>query len=574
MRSFILYSLLLITGIAQAGTSAVVYVGSDQSCDHSSITAASFQEPATDLLEIRVPKNYVLTGLELFDDRNTILRGGYDTCTDSTVSGKTVLTGTGTGPIFVATVGTSTSTLTELSLINLEISGGNSTDNGGVVNLIGSWDLRLNNTSLLNNNSNRYGGAIAIQPNDDANVLTPKVSIYGNSILSNNSAVNGGAIACEGGGAISVWKSQLAFNEAQINGGAVFVHNGCKFYQYGAGLFQGILFNTAGQSGGGISASNDSLIYINSNVFNAGSALVSSNSAPNGGGIFVSGESRLEALDAMINNNTATITGGGIRSTAGHISIRRTRPGAQCHNEVRCSTVSSNSVSSTEPAYGGGGAIATFGGTLEIKGTYIENNSANYGSAIRARYMPFDFDSNFTMVGNVVAKNRNAPQVVYLDESSAEIAFTTFVDNEDMARVIEMSYPSTSADGNEVLISGSIFDHPGSTIPSAVLTTSGQPPTGDCNRNEPNSIGDDLVGQSRSGTGLVAYEDRTGGDYRLENFSTYVDYCDSSFMGLLSDVSANGLPKPVDNTISNVHGTYDLGGLERYDFDLIFKDNF
>ncbi len=573
MQIIILCGLLFMTAVSQAGTTIVATVGADPSCDYSSITAASFQAPTSELLEIRVPKNYSLTGLELLADRNTTLRGGYDTCSDTTISGKTVLTGTGSSAIFVVVEGTSTTTLTRLSLINLEISGGNSNSNGGVLSLTGSWDLVLNNTSLLHNHSNQVGGAIAIQPASDVNVLAPKVSIYGNSILSNNTAVNGGAIACDGQGSVSVWKSQLAFNDAEMNGGAVFVNNGCKFYQYGGGLFQGILLNTAGQSGGGIAASNDSLVYINSNVFNAGAAFVSSNSAANGGGIFVSGGSRLEALDALINNNSATITGGGIRSTAGHVNIRRTKPGAQCHREVRCSTVSNNSVSSTEPAYGGGGAIATFGGTLEIKGTYIEENSANFGSAIRARHMPFEFDSSFTMVGNVVAKNSNAPQVLYLDETSAQVAFTTFVDNEDMERVIEVSYPTTSNDGHEVLVSGSIFEHAGNTLPSAELTTFGAFPVGDCNRNESASTGD-LIGQPRSYTFAIAFEDQAGGDYRLQEFSFPVDRCDSSFMGVLSNVSANGLPRPFDNSVPNVNGPYDLGGLERHDFDLIFKDNF
>lgn len=573
MRILLLFLLLVVTHAANAGGTAVVTVGSDGSCDYTTILAASFNEPASDSLEIRVAKNYSLSSIQILSDRNTTVRGGYDTCSDNSASGKTVLDGNSfSGPIFVVENSISSSSRSSLSLLDLDISGGNASSDGGVLSLTGSWDLSVQNVSMQNNSSAQFGGAIAIKPATDPTVLTPQVRIYGLSILSNNSAVNGGAIACEDGGSVSIWNTQLAFNDADINGGAVFVNNGCKFYQYGGGLFQGIIFNDAGQSGGGISASDDSLIYINSNVFNAGPAVVMSNSASNGGGIFVSGESRLEALDATINNNTATITGGGIRSTAGHINIRRSSPGASCHKEVRCSTVSDNAVTGTE-SFGGGGAIATFGGTLEIKGTYIENNFASYGSAIRARYMPFSFDSNFTMVGNVIAGNRNAPQVVFLDESSAEIAFTTFVDNEDMDRVIEMAYPSTSADGHEVLISGSIFEHPGDTMPSAELTTAGPFPVGDCNRNELNSTGD-LIGQPRSNTFVIAFEDRVGGDYRLQETSFPVDRCDSSFMGILSNVSANGFPRPVDNTVPDVNGPYDLGGLERYEMDVIFKDNF
>ncbi len=565
--------LLIVPFVTKAGGTAIVTVGLDVSCDYSSITGASFNEPASDWLEIRIPKNYSLPGLELLADRNTTLIGGYDTCNDTTVSGNTVLVGNQSSAIFVAGVSSNTTTRTNLNMVNLEISGGNSNADGGVLSLTGSWELTLYNTTLSFNHSNQNGGALAIEPNDDTNVLTPRVFISDNSILSNNTANgNGGAIACDGGGSVSVWNTQVAFNESDGFGGAVFMNNSCNYYQYGGRLFQGVFFNDAVQSGGGIAALNDSLVYINSNRHNVDAALISSNTAANGGGIFVSGDSRLEAIDATINNNTAIFTGGGIRSADSHVIIRRSSPGAQCHNEVRCSTVSNNTVTNTDPLYGGG-AIATFGGTLEITGTYIENNSASYGSAIRARFMPFDFDSNFTMVGNVVAKNRGAQQVIYLDESSGEIAFTTFVDNEDMNQVIEMSYPTTSADGNEVLISGSIFDHSSNTIPSAKLTTAGQLPIGDCNRNAPSSTGD-LVAEPRSVGSIVAYEDRAGGDYRLQDTSTFVDFCNGSFMGLGSNYSANGFAKPIDNNISNLHGTYDLGGLERYDLDLIFKDNF
>jgi len=173
----------------------------------------------------------------------------------------------------------------------------------------------------------------------------------------------------------------------------------------------------------------------------------------------------------------------------------------------------------------------------------------------------------------VFAGNHDASQVVYLDETSADIAFSTFVDNEDMVRVIEIAYPTTSLDPHEVNISGSIFDQAGDTVESAELTTAGVFPNGDCNRNEFNSTGD-LMGKPRSTTATVDFENRSGGDYRLVDNTSLVDFCDGSFLGVGSNYSANGLPRPVDSTISNLFGTYDLGGLERYDSDLIFKDGF
>lgn len=46
---------------ALAGDQATVTVGSDGACDYSSITAAVFNAPAANLLEIRLAKNVSIT---------------------------------------------------------------------------------------------------------------------------------------------------------------------------------------------------------------------------------------------------------------------------------------------------------------------------------------------------------------------------------------------------------------------------------------------------------------------------------------------------------------------------------
>jgi len=569
---FIVLMVFVING-AKAGSASIVTVGSDGACDYPTITSASFNEPDIGLLDIRVAKNFTLSSLQLLNNRETIIRGGYETCADDTPSGRTVLNGNSfSGAIFVTIESSNTATYMNLYLLDLEISGGNASTKGGVISMTGGWQLILDNVFMHNNTSNQDGGAVFIKPSTNASVLVPQVIIYRNSILSSNTADNGGAIACDGLGNIFALNMVMTGNQARLNGGAVYVTNGCNFELYGGGFFQGIILNNATAFGGGIHATNNATIRIRSHYLSL--AAVVSNSATHGGGISVSNEATLIASDAVINSNSATSTGGGIRSSAGHIVIERVTAGAQCHSEVRCSTISGNSVSGIDSSFSGGGAIATYGGTLEVRGTYIENNSAFYGSAIRARYMPLDgLTTQMTLVGNVFASNRNAPQVVYLDETSADIAFSTFVDNEDMIRVIELAYPTTSSDAHIVNVSGSIFEHPGSSVASAELTTAGVFPSGDCNRNEPDSTGD-LIGQSRSTISSVLFEDQASGDYRLQNNSALVDWCNWSYLGSDSDYSANGLPRPIDNSISNLHGTYDLGGLERYELDGIFSDDF
>ncbi len=581
MRVLIIFLLFLVNAVVQSQT-VTVTVGSDGACDYSTITAASFNAPTADELLIRVAKNHTMSSIQILDDRSTSIYGGYDNCSDISVDGRTVIDGSGfTGPIFVLSeaIGVGSTGRTNLYLWNLEISGGNSNTDGGGITLTGSWYVSLWNVYMHDNISNQDGGAIYAKASTNASAIGPNINIRGNSILSNNSADNGGAIACDGLGndaltGVFVWDTQLAFNQASQNGGAVFVTNDCQFSLYEGGLFQGVLLNDAASFGGGIYGSNNALVRIQSNNFDKEAAVVVSNTASNGGGIGVSSGSLLLLQDAVISNNTATSTGGGIRANNAHVMIHRVKSGAQCHSEVRCSQISGNSATGTSASFSGGGAIATFGGTLEITGTYIEDNSANYGSAIRARFMPMDgFNTPMTLVGNVFSGNQNAPQVVYLDETSADIAFSTFVDNEDMVRVIELAYPTTSTDPHEVNISGSIFDQAGSTVESAELTTFGVLPNGDCNRNEANSTGD-LIGEPRSTTTAVTFVNRAGGDFRLIDNTAMVDYCDGSFLGVASNYSANGLPRPVESSKTNVYGSYDLGGLERYDSDLIFKDGF
>lgn len=576
MRLLMTLILALALNSSLAGGVAEVTVGADGSCDYTSLTAASFNEPPSEFLNIRLAKNAGLNALQLLDDRNTYITGGFDTCADSTPSGRSVIDGSGfSGALLVVTASNQTTLRNDLLLRNIELTGGNSNASGGAFGLSGSWQLLLDNVYIHDNISSQNGGGIHIESASDPSVLDPTAIIINNSIFSSNTADNGGAIACRGDVEIVMAATQLANNIASQNGGAVHADEGCVFEQYGGNFLQGVLLNEAIGWGGGLYATNGSMLRIQSGVFDFGKATVISNTAANGGGIAVANGATLHATDAVIDNNTASSTGGGIRSNGGHVIIDRSAPGAQCHSEHRCSVVSNNQALGTDPSFSGGGGIATFDGTLHITGTYMENNSAEFGSAIRARMMALDgVNQTMSLVGNVVARNQGAAEVVYLDDSSADIAFTTFIDNEDNDQVIRLAYPTTSAGVNEVTVSGSIFDQAGSTVESALLTTAGQLPVGDCNRNEANSMGD-LVGQARSTSQTVLFEDRAGGDYRLLDVSLLVDYCDGSILGGDSNHSANGYSRPVDNVVSaNLFGSYDLGGLERYGLDVIFADDF
>jgi|GEM_PF-1723780 len=571
-------SLCLYQQPALAGDSVTVTVGSDGACDFTSITAATFNAPDAESLTIRLAKNVSIVGIQLLDTRNTHIIGGYDTCSDATPSGTSILDGSGfNGSIMIG--GNSSITTIDLFLENIEVTGGNTNTNGGGISLQGPWRLVMAGTNINNNVANGNGGGIYIEDLVaalDRGLPVPRSSIelYENSIVSSNTAQDGGGIACAGNVRIEVYNSQIGVNDANSDGGGVYLADGCELELYDSGPFQGVLLNEATGFGGGIFADVGSLVRLRGGSNNGDPAVVMSNSATNGGGIALRSGAVLDARDSIISDNTANNTAGGIRSDGGEIHIYRSRPGDQCHSEQRCSQLSNNTANGTDGSFAGGGGILAVGGSIRITGTYIEDNRANFGSAIRARFIPLDgFDRNITIVGNVFATNENAPQVVYLDESDADMGFNTFVNNTGNDRIIEIAYPDTPLDAHEVRIFGSIFDQAGSTVPSAELTTTGTFPVGDCNRNEPSSTGD-LAGEPRSTTTAPAFVNAGAGDYRLSSGSAMVDYCDWSILGSESNFSANGLSRPNDVPEPNQFGAYDLGGIELHDPDFIFQDRF
>lgn len=101
MRVLLMFLLFLVNTVVQS-QSVTVTVGSDGTCDYSTLTAASFNAPAGDELIIRVAKNHTMSSIQILDDRSTSIFGGYDNCADTSADGRTVLDGSGfTGPILV-----------------------------------------------------------------------------------------------------------------------------------------------------------------------------------------------------------------------------------------------------------------------------------------------------------------------------------------------------------------------------------------------------------------------------------------------------------------------------------------
>jgi predicted outer membrane repeat protein len=570
--------------IDPAGGTLAVTVGSDAACDYPNITQAALLSPLGSFLLIRVARNVVIPGPQVIPGRPISIVGGYDTCSDGSPSGYTVLDGSRfAGSVLWATSAYSGSTVYPLYLVVLDIRGGNGSGSarGGGMTVEGPFAVQLFDTRVQNNTTAFEGGGIYLK--GQAGTATgsdlTSLSLDGDTVISNNNANSGGGIACAGRVRIESRNTQIAVNVAAAYGGGIH-SNGCFVILRGHGLAQGVIFNQAGASvgrGGGVYS-------INGNVAIRGesrnSSVVVSNTSAYGGGLYVEA-STLLAYDATINNNTGYARGGGVYAFNSETIIGRTLRGAGCHHPLRCSELSGNSVVENTPGSGGGGLWAS-SGTTRISSTFIELNRVSAGRGAAVLVVNAIGSSGGTALdglrifNSVIAGNTANGQavaadasIVQLQTSSAALGFNTFARNVEVPRIVYT--PTSGPTFYPVDIYGSIFDATSGL--AADPGTSGSVPGGDCNRLH-ESTSPFAQSSSRSTTAVPQFVDAANRDFALAATSFLIDWCDSSY-GYSSFMSANGgIVGYDDPTWPALYGNYDLGALERQPVDLIFRDDF
>lgn len=574
------------------GTTATVTVGSDAACGFSSITLAALWAPTVDQLNIRVARNVVISSPQLVPARNMAIYGGYDTCSDPTPSGRTILDGSGfTGSVLRASGSYAGSAIYTLRLVALEISGGLGSPSapGGAVTIDGPFWVLVENSNIHHNHAPDRGGGIWIlgQPGVATSLERTGLFIYGNSSISNNLAGAGGGIACAGRVTMTVDNSLIAGNDAtaSFSGGGGVYAEGCYIWlgDHSTASAQGVIATRALATGGvgyggGISTWAGSTLY----VVGGGTqpSVVVLNSAERGGGIFLA-DSALIARNATINNNTAGVQGGGVYAVNSDTRILRTLRGASCHDSLRCSQLSGNRVTGAG-YYDSGGGLRALHGTTLISGTFIELNHVNTsrGMAILVESAPGTGGGlnrdGLQIFGSVIANNdasggaiASDASIVWTRNSSGLLGFNTFARNVGVPRIVY----TEGWDGGTMYpfgIVGSIFDS--STGLAADPGAHGTVPSGDCNRLHESSSAF-AAGSVRSTTAQPQFVDATNRDFSLAGSSPLIDWCDASDGSVL--LGADGGPRPYDDPFwSALYGNYDLGGLERHPDDRIFQDDF
>ncbi len=347
---------------------AIYTVGSDGACTHPNLPSAILTAaltPAAD--EIRLARNLTYNNQQVqltdWDPSTTgalTLSGGYDDCPDATPAGRTVVDGAPGNPAFRVNASGGDSSV--VTFRRLEISG------SGVRGLAveGDCDVELEDVAVRSN----AGGGIslaggAILSVDASSILHDQdVSVDGaglhcdgsgvelsGRILSNTTSALGGGIWADGCILSLLGGSEISDNEA-FRGGGIYVQGG-TFLQ-GLGGIAGIelLSNLAIDRGGAVFADGNT-----TSVRLEGTAVVFNEAGESGGGLFAS--------------NAAMIT--------------MDRPSGSCGNRNRCSELSRNAL---DPTSGGDGvaAAADLGGTVRLFQTHVESNDfpSVGSSALRA----------------------------------------------------------------------------------------------------------------------------------------------------------------------------------------------
>lgn len=568
-----------------------VRVGSDAACDYLSIAQAALFAPAADLLRIRIARNVVLSGPQLIPGRNLILQGGYDSCADPSPSGRSVLDGSGfSGSLLVAAASFGAGASYSLRLIDLELTGGDSTSAAfpaGALDVEGPFQVYLQNTWVHANRTSRDGGGINLRGPAGAPDSSPLTQLYvllDARIEDNQADGAGGGIACSGQARVTIVDATVSGNRAGTQGGGLQLDrcDGRVFAIDRTTLF------SANSAGSGTVGLGGAVAVSGASFFASGgqraAVIFLLNSAANGGAVHVNGFSNPASAafnDTWLESNSARYSGGAIAASYANVVVQRTRPGVTCHDSLYCSRLRGNRAYGTTPT-SGGGALFAFSGTTSISGSWLLDNRADSGrgSALWVRDAAgtrSGLDVNgMRLLGSVVARQRSgAPSigdndaVVALQDSSGAIGFVTFADNADFRQVV--STHNVGSDAYPVVVYGTIFAEATGSGLSVSPGDNGVIPNGDCNSLF-ETASPFATRSERSLVGGVTFQG--SGDYRLAVQSDVIDWCDAS-ESFPFVMSADGGPRPYDDPAwLPLYGNYDLGGLERHPDDRIFANGF
>lgn len=587
-------SLFAIAGLMSSAHAQVMLdittVGADAACDYRTDELPNALQSAIDGLPV-TPEAGIIKVIQLantgnFDistpivvsDRDVQIIGGFSDCADTTPSGTTVIDAQSlyNGPVMRVFAN---SRQPSVLLRGLSLTGGNN-DNftgGGGLDINGG-DVRLL-ASAINGNHAAQGGGIFIR----GQYFAGRLEMDDHAVVSNNTADSfGGGIYCtgelEGASLLLNSSSQVVSNAADSSGGGIAVVSGCEAIvnSGGSGIaatLNNVTYNTAANDGGGI--------YVESSAghvsrFRIGDGLLDSDPLPTirynqagsfGGGIYLSGNSEVTINSALIGSNVAA-AGGGIFAS-GQLLIARATD--HCDGSSECIRFISNRAES----YGSGSALFASGSNASVSvdgARFFDNesvlsseDSTVYGSTVLS-YEGAVAIQNSVFSGNSALSVFNARYAGGVIRLFAD----TIADNTLVTAVIDI------APGGSTQLGHNIIQAEGG-IPVLNRESGNTNVALDCNLlHEEASVAAEIDAASHTLTGKnPGFVDAVGNNYHIVESLAFaaVDACAApilTFDGSERDYERN--QRPVDANIPDLAGSYDVGAYE-LNYDL-FGDGF
>ncbi len=580
--------------IALHGATDFVTIGADAGCDFDSTVWNIGDAISSGATEVRVASNGTyIENIEL-DDQDLILRGGFATCSDAEMNNQdymdlTEINGSATPTNIIAITGDTTRRLIRLE--NLSLTGAtvlNPTLGGAISVDQAELELQLLRV-YISGNSGNTGGGMFISPGFGASQTN--IDVFAQDlIIFNNSSLNlGGGLYCTGSGSQITLTgiSTISNNIATTIGGGIYMRGHCKVSMYSEShsalisSFPGFFNNNSAEEGGAINIRHSASLYLFGQQMCDSTNCLGSNDVPifvqgnfsdnnnsgneSGGGIYLDGtggSNQFYANGIWINDNQAGGNGGGVYVGSGSTFEIERRPGG-CWQLDRCNLVINNR---SGTAIGFGGGFYVNDGTMNLSHVYVEENRADFGSAIAAN----GENALVTIENSVFDDNGNGGTDGYSDfqifsastGASLSIRHSTIADNNAVNSVFNVD----PALGSSLSLSSSIVHDPSSG--NLFGPVSGNL-TIDC-----------LVShEAASFTGAnVLIDDpmfmnRSLGNFHLAAGSPAIDLCAGITMlnPLDMDMETRAWDDP--DKIDGM-GIFDAGADERYFFEVMFVDGF
>jgi uncharacterized repeat protein (TIGR01451 family) len=304
-------------------------------------------------IDIRTPGTYKLTLSGTATDNSagelSILNNSVDIENQS--GGAVVIDATGlnTRVLDVSPSGSAVN----VTITGVTIQAGNTTDNGGGIQVQNASTLTLNNDIVQNNSAGQRGGGIW----SNGPVTLNATTIRDNKAL----ASSGGGVREVGAPIIVQNHSVITGNTAGLNGGGLRSEGPITLTD------SSVTMNQSGESGGGIYG-NGNITVTNSTV--SGNATTGQSFATWGGGITQDGNGHLTLMNSLITNNSSgnPIPGSG----GGGVYIS---PGSNA-------TIQGSVISSNASATSGGGLFLDNCLSVTIIDSEIDSNGAAFGGGL------------------------------------------------------------------------------------------------------------------------------------------------------------------------------------------------